>query len=154
MRNNPGGLLTQAINITDLFLDDGEIVSTKGRRSSETRKFFAKKGDEINGKPIIVLINNGSASASEIFAGALKDHKRAIILGENSYGKGSVQSIIPLRNGGGMRLTISKYYLPSGNSISEVGVTPDIVVEQVGDDFSINTDSDNQLNYALNLLTS
>ena len=154
LRNNPGGLLTQAINITDLFLDDGEIVSTKGRRSSETRKFFAKKGDEINGKPIIVLINNGSASASEIFAGALKDHKRAIILGENSYGKGSVQSIIPLRNGGGMRLTISKYYLPSGNSISEVGVTPDIVVEQVGDDFSINTDSDNQLNYALNLLTS
>ena len=154
MRNNPGGLLTQAINITDFFLDDGEIVSTKGRRSSETRKFFAKKGDEINGKPIIVLINNGSASASEIFAGALKDHKRAIILGENSYGKGSVQSIIPLRNGGGMRLTISKYYLPSGHSISEVGVTPDIVVEQVGDDFSINTDSDNQLNYALNLLTS
>ena len=154
MRNNPGGLLTQAINITDFFLDDGEIVSTKGRRSSETRKFFAKKGDEINGKPIIVLINNGSASASEIFAGALKDHKRAIILGENSYGKGSVQSIIPLRNGGGMRLTISNYYLPSGNSISEVGVTPDIVVEQVGDDFSINTDSDNQLNYALNLLTS
>ena len=154
LRNNPGGLLTQAINITDFFLDDGEIVSTKGRRSSETRKFFAKKGDEINGKPIIVLINNGSASASEIFAGALKDHKRAIILGENSYGKGSVQSIIPLRNGGGMRLTISKYYLPSGHSISEVGVTPDIVVEQVGDDFSINTDSDNQLNYALNLLTS
>ena len=140
LRNNPGGLLTQAINITDFFLDDGEIVSTKGRRSSETRKFFAK--------------NNGSASASEIFAGALKDHKRAIILGENSYGKGSVQSIIPLRNGGGMRLTISKYYLPSGNSISEVGVTPDIVVEQVGDDFSINTASDNQLNYALNLLTS
>ena len=120
LRNNPGGLLTQAINITDFFLEDGEIVSTKGRKVSETRKFFARKGDEIKGKPIIVLINNGSASASEIFAGALKDHKRAIILGESSYGKGSVQSIIPLRNGGGMRLTISKYYLPSGKSISEV----------------------------------
>ena len=154
LRNNPGGLLTQAINITDFFLDDGEIVSTKGRRASETRKFFAKKGDQIKGKPIIVLINNGSASASEIFAGALKDHKRAIILGENSYGKGSVQSIIPLRNGGGMRLTISKYYLPSGDSISEVGVTPDIVVEEKGDDFKINSKNDNQLNYALKLFNS
>ncbi len=154
LRNNPGGLLTQAINITDFFLDDGEIVSTKGRKASETRKFFARKGDEINGKPIIILINNGSASASEIFAGALKDHKRAIILGENSYGKGSVQSIIPLRNGGGMRLTISKYYLPSGDSISEVGVTPDIVVEEKGNDFRINSDNDNQLNYALKLFNS
>ena len=144
----------QAINITDFFLDDGEIVSTKGRKSSETRKFFAKKGDEIKGKPIIVLINNGSASASEIFAGALKDHKRAIILGENSYGKGSVQSIVPLSNGGGMRLTISKYYLPSGNSISEVGVAPDIFVEQADDNFKINTESDNQLKYALNLFNS
>jgi carboxyl-terminal processing protease len=154
LRNNPGGLLTQAINITDFFLNDGEIVSTKGRKISETRKFFARKGDEIKGKPIIVLINNGSASASEIFAGALKDHKRAIILGENSYGKGSVQSIIPLRNGGGIRLTISKYYLPSGNSISEVGVTPDIVVEEIDQDFKINTKSDNQLNYALKLFNS
>ena len=154
LRNNPGGLLTQAINITDFFLDDGEIVSTKGRLASETRKFFARKGDEIDGKPIIVLINNGSASASEIFAGALKDHKRAIILGENSYGKGSVQSIIPLQNGGGMRLTISKYYLPSGNSISAVGVTPDIVVEESANNFKINTEDDNQLNYALNLLSS
>ncbi len=154
LRNNPGGLLTQAINITDFFLEDGEIVSTKGRKVSETRKFFARKGDEIEGKPIVVLINNGSASASEIFAGALKDHKRAIILGENSYGKGSVQSIIPLRNGGGIRLTISKYYLPSGKSISEVGVTPDIVVEEEGDDFSINTDKDNQLNYAIKLFNS
>ena len=154
LRNNPGGLLTQAINITDFFLDDGEIVSTKGRKASETRKFFAKKGDQIKGKPIIVLINSGSASASEIFAGALKDHKRAIILGENSYGKGSVQSIIPLRNGGGMRLTISKYYLPSGNSISEVGVTPDIFIEEIGDDFKINSKNDNQLNYALRLLSS
>ena len=154
LRNNPGGLLTQAINITDFFLNDGEIVSTKGRKASETRKFFSKKGDQINGKPIIVLINNGSASASEILAGALKDHKRAIILGENSYGKGSVQSIIPLGNGGGMRLTISKYYLPSGDSISEVGVTPDIVVEEIGDDFKINSKNDNQLNYALKLFNS
>ncbi len=154
LRNNPGGLLSQAINITDFFLEDGEIVSTKGRKSSETRKFFARKGDEVNGKPIIVLINNGSASASEIFAGALKDHKRAIILGENSYGKGSVQSIIPLRNGGGIRLTISKYYLPSGNSISEVGVTPDIVVEEEENNFEINSKKDNQLNYALKLFNS
>ena len=154
LRNNPGGLLTQAINITDFFLEDGEIVSTKGRKISETRKFFAKKGDEIKGKPIVVLINNGSASASEIFAGALKDHKRAIILGENSYGKGSVQSIIPLRNGGGMRLTISKYYLPSGKSISEVGVKPDILVEEEGDDFLINSEKDNQLNYAIKLFSS
>jgi len=154
LRNNPGGLLTKAINITDYFLNDGEIVSTKGRDISETRKFFARKGDEIKGKPIVVLINNGSASASEIFAGALKDHKRAIILGENSYGKGSVQSIIPLQNGGGMRLTISKYYLPSGKSISDVGVTPDILVEEIGDDFKINSNKDNQLNYAIKLFNS
>ena len=154
LRNNPGGLLTTAISVTDFFLDDGEIVSTKGRKLIETRKFFAKKGDAINGKPIIVIINNGSASASEIVAGALKDHKRAIILGETTYGKGSVQSIIPLRNGGGMRLTISKYYLPSGKSISEVGVSPDILVEEKGDSFKINTDTDNQLEYAINLLRS
>ena len=154
LRNNPGGLLTQAINITDFFLEDGEIVSTKGRKVSETRKFFARRGDEIKGKPIVVLINNGSASASEIFAGALKDHKRAIILGENSYGKGSVQSIIPLKNGGGIRLTISKYYLPSGKSISEVGVTPDILVEEEGDDFIISSEKDNQLNYAIKLFNS
>ena len=154
LRNNPGGLLTQAINITDFFLNDGEIVSTKGRKISETRKFFAREGDEIKGKPIVVLINNGSASASEILAGALKDHKRAVILGENSYGKGSVQSIIPLGNGGGMRLTISKYYLPSGKSISEVGVTPDILVEEIGDDFKINSEKDNQLNYAIKLFNS
>ena len=154
LRNNPGGLLSQAIAITDFFLNDGEIVSTKGRNISETRKFFARKGDKIKGKPIIVIVNNGSASASEIFAGALKDHKRAIILGENTYGKGSVQSIIPLKNGGGMRLTISKYYLPSGKSISEVGVTPDIEVEEIDDSFKINTKTDNQLQYALNLLQS
>jgi carboxyl-terminal processing protease len=154
LRNNPGGLLTQAITITDFFLDDGEIVSTKGRKISETRRFFARKGDEIDGKPIIVVVNNGSASASEILAGALKDHKRAIILGESTYGKGSVQSIIPLKNGGGMRLTISKYYLPSGKSISEVGVTPDIFVEEIDENFKINTKTDNQLQYALKLLRS
>ena len=154
LRNNPGGLLSKAINITDFFLNDGEIVSTKSRNISETRKFFAKKGDETKGKPLVVLINNGSASASEILAGALKDHKRAIIIGENSYGKGSVQSIIPLRNGGGMRLTISKYYLPSGKSISEVGVTPDILVEEAGADFKINSAKDNQLNYAIKLFNS
>tara|TARA_B110000971_G_C20019498_1_gene505575 strand:+ start:588 stop:1739 length:1152 start_codon:yes stop_codon:yes gene_type:complete len=154
LRNNPGGLLTQAINVTDFFLNDGEIVSTKGRKITETRRFFSKKGDAINGKPLIVLINNGSASASEIVSGALKDHKRAIILGENTYGKGSVQSIIPLKNGGGIRLTISKYYLPSGKSISEVGVIPDILVEEVGDNFKINSKTDNQLEYAVNLLKS
>ena len=153
LRNNPGGLLSQAIAITDFFLDKGEIVSTKGRKVSETRKFFARTGDGIKGKPIIVLINNGSASASEIFAGALKDHKRAIILGESSYGKGSVQSIIPLKNGGGIRLTISKYYLPSGKSISEVGVSPDIIVKEEGE-FKMDSDSDNQLNYAIKLFQS
>tara|TARA_Y100000817_G_scaffold141046_2_gene110551 strand:- start:64 stop:1206 length:1143 start_codon:yes stop_codon:yes gene_type:complete len=153
LRNNPGGLLNQAITITDFFLEEGEIVSTKGRRTSETRKFFARTGDGVKGKPVIVLINNGSASASEIFAGALKDHKRAIILGENSYGKGSVQSIIPLRNGGGIRLTISKYYLPSGKSISEVGVSPDIVIEEEKQ-FELESDKDNQLNYAIKLFQS
>jgi carboxyl-terminal processing protease len=154
LRNNPGGLLTQAISITDYFLDEGEILSTKGRKVSETRRFFARKGDAIKGKPIIVIANNGSASAAEILAGALKDHKRAIVLGVNTYGKGSVQSIIPLRNGGGMRLTISKYYLPSGQSISDIGVTPDIFVEETGSDFKINSQTDNQLNYAINLLES
>ena len=152
LRNNPGGLLNQAISVTDFFLNDGEIVSTKGRKISETRRFFSKKGDGIKGKPLIVLINTGSASAAEIVSGALKDHKRAIILGERSYGKGSVQSILPLKNGGGLRLTISKYYLPSGRSISEVGVLPDIFVEEVGSEFKINSDTDNQLKYAINLL--
>ena len=154
LRNNPGGLLSQAINVSDFFLDDGEIVSTKGRKISETRKFFSKKGDGINGKPLIVIINTGSASAAEIVSGASKDHKRAIILGERSYGKGSVQSIVPLKNGGALRLTISKYYLPSGKSISEVGVLPDILVEEVGSKFKINTDTDNQLKYAVDLLRS
>ncbi len=152
LRNNPGGLLAQAIKISDLFLDNGEIVSTKSRKASENRKWFATDGDLTNGKTIIVLINYGSASASEIVAGALKDHKRAIILGENSYGKGSVQSIIPLKNKGAIRLTVAKYYLPSGKSISEVGVSPDIVVNEKTDDFMIKTKTDNQLNYAIKLL--
>jgi carboxyl-terminal processing protease len=153
LRNNPGGLLNQSITIADFFLNDGEIVSTKGREKRENRKFFAKKGDKINGKPLIVLINNGSASASEIVAGALQDQKRAILLGETTFGKGSVQSIIPLKNRGAIRLTISKYYLPSGKSISEVGVVPDIKVEEENEDFSINTVTDNQLNYAIKLLS-
>ena len=152
LRNNPGGLLTQAIKISDFFLDNGEIVSTKSRNSSENRKWFAKKGDIIDGKTLIVLINYGSASAAEIVAGALKDHKRAILIGESSYGKGSVQSIIPLNNKGAIRLTISKYYLPSGKSISEVGVTPDIEVAEQSAEFRINTETDNQLNFALKLL--
>ena len=152
LRNNPGGLLSQAITISDFFLNDGEIVSTKSRKKSENRKWFAKKGDLIKGKTVIVLINYGSASASEIVAGALKDHKRAILLGENSYGKGSVQSIIPLKNNGAIRLTVAKYYLPSGKSISEVGVSPDIEVTEESNDFRIKTDTDNQLNYAIKLL--
>jgi len=153
LRNNPGGLLSQAVKISDFFLDDGEIVSTRGRKTRENRKFFARKGDQISGKPLVVLINNGSASASEIVAGALQDHKRAILLGEATYGKGSVQSIIPLENNGAIRLTISKYYLPSGASISEIGVSPDIFVEEKGEEFAINTDTDNQLNYAVNLFS-
>ena len=151
LRNNPGGLLSQAIKISDFFLENGEIVSTKSRQASENRKWFAKKGDLTNGKTLIILINYGSASASEIVAGALKDHKRAIILGENSYGKGSVQSIIPLKNRGAIRLTIAKYYLPSGKSISEVGVTPDIEVAEGSDDFKFNSETDNQLNFAIKL---
>ena len=152
LRNNPGGLLSQAIKISDFFLENGEIVSTKSRKKSENRKWLAKKGDITDGKTLLVLINYGSASASEIVAGALKDHKRAIIVGENSFGKGSVQSIIPLKNRGAIRLTVAKYYLPSGKSISEVGVRPDIEVNEEGDDFRIKTDTDNQLNYAIKLL--
>jgi carboxyl-terminal processing protease len=153
LRNNPGGLLSQAIKISDFFLENGEIVSTKSRKKSENRKWFAKKGDITKGKTLLVLINYGSASAAEIVAGALKDHKRAIILGENSFGKGSVQSIIPLKsNNGAIRLTVAKYYLPSGNSISKIGVRPDIEVSEDGDDFRIKTETDNQLNYAIRLL--
>ena len=153
LRNNPGGLLSQAIKISDMFLDSGEIVSTRGRDKTDIKIFNAKKGDMIDGLPLIVLINKGSASASEIVSGALKDHKRAIILGETSFGKGSVQSIIPLTNRGALRLTTAKYYLPSGSSISEVGVSPDITVkEKDKKEFRINTDTDNQLKYAINLL--
>tara|TARA_X000000368_G_scaffold164661_1_gene129854 strand:+ start:362 stop:1501 length:1140 start_codon:yes stop_codon:yes gene_type:complete len=152
LRNNPGGLLSQAIKISDFFLDNGEIVSTKSKRKYENRKWFAKKGDILNENTLIVLINYGSASAAEIVAGALQDHKRAILIGESTYGKGSVQSIIPLKNNGAIRLTVSKYYLPSGKSISDVGVTPDIEVSENTDDFKLNTETDNQLNYALKLL--
>ena len=152
LRNNPGGLLSQAIKISDFFLENGEIVSTKGRKASENRRWFAKQGDLTDGKALIVLINYGSASASEIVAGALKDHKRAILLGDNSYGKGSVQSIISLKNDGAIRLTIAKYYLPSGKSISEVGVSPDIMISEESNDFKIKTDTDNQLNYAIKLI--
>ena len=152
LRNNPGGLLSQAVKISDFFLDNGEIVSTKSRKSSENRKYFAKKGDIINGETLVVLINYGSASAAEIVAGALKDHKRAILIGKNSYGKGSVQSIIPLKNKGAIRLTISKYYLPSGKSISGTGITPDIEVAESSDEFRIGTETDNQLDFAITLL--
>ncbi|OCW75588.1 peptidase S41 [Pelagibacteraceae bacterium GOM-A2] len=152
LRNNPGGLLSQAIKISDYFLENGEIVSTKSKRKYENRKWFAKKGDIIDGETLVILINYGSASASEIVAGALQDHKRAILVGESTYGKGSVQSIIPLENEGAIRLTVSKYYLPSGKSISRVGVNPDIVIAEGSDEFRINTDTDNQLEFALKLL--
>ena len=152
LRNNPGGLLSQAIKISDAFLDGGEIVSTRGRDKNDIKIYTARKGDVLNGKPLIVLINRGSASASEIVSGALKDHKRAILLGEKTFGKGSVQSIIPLKGNGALRLTTAKYYLPSGTSISETGVEPDILVKESKDNFKINDDQkDNQLQYALNL---
>ena len=152
LRNNPGGLLSQAIKISDFFLDNGEIVSTKSKRKYENKKWFAKKGDILKSNTLVVLINYGSASASEIVAGALQDHKRAILIGESTYGKGSVQSIIPLKNNGAIRLTVSKYYLPSGKSISDVGVTPDIEVDESSDEFRLNTETDNQLSFALKLL--
>ena len=129
LRNNPGGLLNQSISVSDTFLNQGEIVSTKGRKNDDASRVFAKKGDIINGKPLIVLINSGSASASEIVAGALKDHSRAIIIGTRSFGKGSVQSIIPLAGNGAMRLTTARYYTPSGISIQAKGIQPDIIVE-------------------------
>ena len=153
LRNNPGGLLSQAIKISDFFLDKGEIVSTKSKKESENRRWFAKKGDILDGKTFVVLINYGSASASEIVAGSIKDHKRAILIGERTYGKGSVQSIIPLKNDGAIRLTVSKYYLPSGNSISDVGVMPDFEISEENENFRINTETDNQLNFAIELLT-
>ena len=129
LRNNPGGLLDQAIAVSDAFLETGEIVSTRARKKEDHQRFNARPGDLADGKPMVVLINGGSASASEIVAGALQDHKRAIILGTKSFGKGSVQTIIPLQEQGAMRLTTSRYYTPSGRSIQEIGVTPDIIVE-------------------------
>ena len=130
LRNNPGGLLTQAIKVSDAFLNEGEIVSTRGRNPEEGERFNATPGDLAEGKPIVVLINGGSASASEIVAGALQDHHRAIVVGTKSFGKGSVQTVMPLRGDGAMRLTTSRYYTPSGRSIQALGVSPDIIVEQ------------------------
>ncbi|HKL04934.1 MAG TPA: S41 family peptidase [Roseovarius sp.] len=130
LRNNPGGLLTQAIKVSDAFLEKGEIVSTRGRNTDDGERFNASAGDLSNGKPMVVLINGGSASASEIVAGALQDHRRAIVVGTKSFGKGSVQTVMPLRGDGAMRLTTSRYYTPSGRSIQALGVSPDIVVEQ------------------------
>ena len=130
MRNNPGGLLTQAIKVADTFIEKGEIVSTRGRNPEDGERFNASEGDLITGKPIVVLINGGSASASEIVAGALQDHRRAIVVGTKSFGKGSVQTVMPLRGDGAMRLTTARYYTPSGRSIQSLGVSPDIVVEQ------------------------
>ncbi|GGE56131.1 S41 family peptidase [Actibacterium pelagium] len=130
LRNNPGGLLTEAIAVSDAFLDAGEIVSTRGRDPRDSDRFNATKGDLTEGKPLVVLINGGSASASEIVAGALQDHRRAIIVGTKSFGKGSVQTVMPLRGNGAMRLTTARYYTPSGRSIQALGVSPDIIVEQ------------------------
>lgn len=130
LRNNPGGLLTQAIRVSDAFLEEGEIVSTRGRNIQDGERFNATAGDLAEGKPIVVLINGGSASASEIVAGALQDHRRAIVVGTKSFGKGSVQTVMPLRGDGAMRLTTARYYTPSGRSIQSLGVSPDIVVEQ------------------------
>ena len=130
LRNNPGGLLTQAIKVSDSFLESGEIVSTRGRNPEDGERFNATPGDLIEGKPMVVLINGGSASASEIVAGALQDHRRAIVVGTKSFGKGSVQTVMPLRGDGAMRLTTARYYTPSGRSIQALGVSPDIVVAQ------------------------
>ncbi len=130
LRNNPGGLLNQAISVADSFLENGEIVSTRGRNPEDGERFNATPGDLSNGKPVVVLINGGSASASEIVAGALQDHRRAIVVGTKSFGKGSVQTVMPLRGDGAMRLTTARYYTPSGRSIQALGVSPDIVVEQ------------------------
>ena len=143
LRNNPGGLLDQAISVSDAFLDQGEIVSTRGRNAEETQRFNARPGDLTKGKPVIVLINGGSASASEIVAGALQDHKRATLLGTRSFGKGSVQTIIPLGAGNGaLRLTTARYYTPSGRSIQAKGIEPDIeVLQDVPDELKARTDT-------------
>jgi carboxyl-terminal processing protease len=143
LRNNPGGLLDQAISVSDAFLEKGEVVSTRGRNAEETQRFNARSGDLTNHKPVIVLVNGGSASASEIVAGALQDHKRATVLGTRSFGKGSVQTIIPLGSGNGaLRLTTARYYTPSGRSIQAKGITPDIeVLQDVPDDLKSRTDT-------------
>ena len=130
LRNNPGGLLTQAIRVSDAFLEKGEIVSTRGRNPEDGERYNATPGDLAQGKPVVVLINGGSASASEIVAGALQDHRRAVVIGTKSFGKGSVQTVMPLRGEGAMRLTTARYYTPSGRSIQALGVSPDILVEQ------------------------
>ena len=149
LRSNPGGLLDQSTKVTNSFLSSGEIVSIKGRGKKDISRFSASRGDLTDGKPLIVLINEGSASASEIVAGALQDHKRAIIIGSQSYGKGSVQTIFPLKDSSAIRMTTALYYTPSGDSIHEIGISPDIEVESTWD---IENQSDNQLEYALNLL--
>ena len=154
LRSNPGGLLYQSAKVTDNFLDTGEIVSIKGRNKKDISRFSASRGDITDGKPIIVLINQGSASASEIVAGALQDHKRAIILGEQSYGKGSVQTIFPLKDSSAIKMTTALYFTPSGDSIHEIGITPDIEVEFIYEDENQEEAKDNQLEYALNLLSN
>ena len=153
LRSNPGGLLDQSAKVADNFLDTGEIVSIKGRNKKDISRFSASRGDLANGKPIIVLINQGSASASEIVAGALQDHKRAIIIGEQSYGKGSVQTIFPLKDSSAIKMTTALYFTPSGDSIHEIGIAPDIEVEFIYDDEDQDEVKDNQLEYALNLLS-
>ena len=154
LRSNPGGLLDQSAKVTDNFLDTGEIVSIKGRNKKDISRFSASRGDITDGKPIIVLINQGSASASEIVAGALQDHKRAIILGEQSYGKGSVQTIFPLKDSSAIKMTTALYFTPSGDSIHEIGITPDIEVKFIYEDENQEEAKDNQLEYALNLLSN
>ncbi len=154
LRSNPGGLLDQSAKVTDNFLDTGEIVSIKGRNKKDISRFSASRGDITDGKPIIILINQGSASASEIVAGALQDHKRAIILGEQSYGKGSVQTIFPLKDSSAIKMTTALYFTPSGDSIHEIGITPDIEVEFIYEDENQEEAKDNQLEYALNLLSN
>ena len=148
LRNNPGGLLSQAIKVSDAFLDKGEIVSTRSKHKGDGDRFNAIRGDLTKGKPVVVIINGGSASASEIVAGALQDHKRAIVLGTKSFGKGSVQTIMPLQGNGAIRLTTSRYYTPSGRSIQAVGVVPDVLVEQtrVNDDDDENSKSRTEAN--------
>ena len=152
LRSNPGGLLDQSAKVTDNFLDTGEIVSIKGKNKKDISRFSASRGDITDGKPMIVLINQGSASASEIVAGALQDHKRAIILGEQSYG--SVQTIFPLKDSSAIKMTTALYFTPSGDSIHEIGITPDIEVEFIYEDESQEEAKDNQLEYALNLLSN